>query len=96
MDKEKTFSQIQARLSRNYEKQMMYLAASDRVKSNPMNEHWLKGRLEKMMQIRKQFEETENMIRTGRLSYPIIISETSRKVFELYVKGEFGDNYPFC
>lgn len=96
MDKEKMFSQIQARLSRNYEKQMMYLAASDRVKSSPMDAHWLKGRLEKIGQIRKQFEETENMIRIGRWSYPVIISETSRKVFDLYVKGEFGDNYPFC
>lgn len=96
MDTDKAFSLIQAKLAKNYEKQIQYLAMSDRIKSAPFDAHWLQDRFERMMSIRKQFEETENMIRIGRLSYPIIISETSRKVLDMYVKGEFGDIYPFC
>lgn len=90
MDKEKMFSQIQARLSRNYEKQMMYLAASDRAKPTPLDGHWLKKQFELMRLIRKNFQECEILIQTGALPYSFIISEAGREVErKLYTGGEW-------
>lgn len=89
MNNEERYARLIARLSKEYEKKLLYMTRTDHIRSIAINESFLKRQFEIMKILRKNFKETEFAIKIGKYSYPAVISEASRKVLDLYVRGEF-------
>ena len=89
MDKVDGITALTAKLSKEYEKKLLYMTRTDHIRSIAINESFLKRQFEIMKILRKNFKETEYAIKIGKYSYPAVIGEANRKVLDLYVRGEF-------
>ena len=78
--KEALFQQIQAKLTRNYQKQVRYYLCEDRLFREPLDEHWIKRQFDIARLIQNNFFECSALIRDGVLPYKFIMSESRRKI----------------
>ena len=86
MNREEMIDQIQARLVKNYERQVRFYTINDHIKSNILDEHWLKRQFKIMDLIRKNYSECAMLFRDGTLPFKYIMSE-SRRTVERHLKG---------
>ena len=78
--KEALFQQIQAKLTRNYQKQVRYYLCEDCLFRNPLDEHWIKRQFDIVRLIQKNYFECIALIRDDFLPYKFIWSESRRRI----------------
>jgi hypothetical protein len=81
-------NQIQAKLARNYKRQIRYYLAEDRLKDKLHDEHWVKRQLEIARLIQKNYFESCAIIR-GNYPPPDFITSQSRRVVERELLGKW-------